>query len=618
MAKNLNTIDLDVGSQVSYRGKNYTIKQSVDLQSVVLEDDKKIITVANIGELYQPVNADNNANEFFDFSSIPKNQWEQAIQRYEAINPLAKQRNMNIKDVSHAANLLKLSTRHLYFLINCYKESGFEFKSLLPQKRTGGKGKGRLSYAVEKIIDDCINELYLTKQKHQISTVIEEIYHRCRLAGLKTPSEFAIRYRIKQLSSREVIQKREGARIANHECNAIPGRTPEANFPLSVFQIDHTKVDVIIVDEKFRQPIGRPYLTVAIDVFSRCIAGFCLTLEPPSAVSVGLCVTHAIFDKESWLEKRDIQAEWFIWGKPDLIYVDNAAEFHSEALSRGCKFHEIKLEYRPIGGTHFGGIVERVIGTLMQLIHQLPGTTFSSVQDRNDYDSEKKAVLTLAELEKWLTIAITDYYHQKYHQTIMSPPILKFREGILGEGSIEGRGYPPKIKNEKAFLIDFLPIEKRMLRREGLILDGINYFSNSLKPLIADRKKFGKLLLRRDPRDISKIYLLDPKSDRYIEVPYRNISRPTISLWEHKNARKWLKEKGVEKIDEDKIFKAIQQMREIVKKSSKMTKQQRKDNERRKQNEAASKKTYSHIKPNDCKVTLDIKNIKPFEEIESW
>jgi hypothetical protein len=41
-----------------------------------------------------------------------------------------------------------------------------------------------------------------------------------------------------------------------------------------------------------------------------------------------------------------------------------------------------------------GGHIERLVGTLMGDIHLLPGTTFSSVADRGDYNSEAKAVLT--------------------------------------------------------------------------------------------------------------------------------------------------------------------------------------------------------------------------------
>lgn len=161
--------------------------------------------------------------------------------------------------------------------------------------------------------------------------------------------------------------------------------------PLEQVQIDHTVIDLIVVDDRDRQPIGRPYLTLAIDVFTRCVLGMVVTLEAPSAVSVGLCLVHVACDKRPWLEGLNVEMDWQMSGKPLLLYLDNAAEFKSEALRRGCEQHGIRLDYRPLGQPHYGGIVERIIGTAMQMIHdELPGTTFSNPDQRGDYDSENK------------------------------------------------------------------------------------------------------------------------------------------------------------------------------------------------------------------------------------
>jgi putative transposase len=67
--------------------------------------------------------------------------------------------------------------------------------------------------------------------------------------------------------------------------------------------------------------------------------------------------------------------------------VDNADEFHARALKRGCQEHGIQLCYRPPLQPHYGGHIERLIGTLMKEMHLLPGTTFSSVKERGEYDS---------------------------------------------------------------------------------------------------------------------------------------------------------------------------------------------------------------------------------------
>lgn len=166
-------------------------------------------------------------------------------------------------------------------------------------------------------------------------------------------------------------------------------------------------MDLIVVDERDRQPIGRPYLAAAIDAFTCCVVGRVVTLEAPSALSMCLCLAHAVSDKRPWLEDIGVDMDWPMCGKPRQLYLDNATEFRSEALRRGCEQHGIALDYRPPGQPHYGGIVERVIGTAMRMVHdELPGTTFSNPEQRGDTDPERTAVLTLRELERWLALAV--------------------------------------------------------------------------------------------------------------------------------------------------------------------------------------------------------------------
>src|SRR3954469_1290397 len=106
-------------------------------------------------------------------------------------------------------------------------------------------------------------------------------------------------------------------------------------------QIDHTLVDVIIVDEHDRLPIGRPWLTLAIDIASRVVAGFTMSLDPPSTVSVALVLTHAVLPKETWLADRNVDVAWPVSGLPEYIHVDNAMEFESAALLRGAQEYGI-------------------------------------------------------------------------------------------------------------------------------------------------------------------------------------------------------------------------------------------------------------------------------------
>ena len=142
-------------------------------------------------------------------------------------------------------------------------------------------------------------------------------------------------------------------------------------------------------------------------------------------------------------------------------------------------------------GRHFGGVVERVLGTLMDMVHQLPGTTFSNIHTRGTYDAEGMAVLTLAELETWLALAIAGKYHQEIHATLRQVPLQRFTTGLTTP--------PPPISDPKAFLVDFLPLLRRRIQRRGFVIDHIAYFSNALRPWIAARQTTPPFLIPSQP-----------------------------------------------------------------------------------------------------------------------
>ncbi len=161
----------------------------------------------------------------------------------------------------------------------------------------------------------------------------------------------------------------------------------------------------------------------------------------------------------------------------------------------------------------------------MKLIHTLPGTTFSNIKEKGDYPSEKKACLTLNELEKWITIAITKYYHLRLHTGISQTPMKLYESGLALMKQNGKKLFT--INDKKAFLIDFLPIIHRNLRRDGFMLDHIIYYNNALRPLIANRDKYGKFLIRRDPRDLSRIYVYLEEEKTYLEISYRSLISPS-------------------------------------------------------------------------------------------
>ncbi|MDQ5946891.1 MAG: putative transposase [Pseudomonadota bacterium] len=546
-------------------------------------------------------------------ATLPDEAWAQARHRTEIIGPLAALEVVGHEAADEAAQALGLSRRQVYVLIRRARQGTGLVTDLTPGRSGGGKGKGRLPEPVERIIRELLQKRFLTKQKRSLAAFHREVAQACKTQKLPVPARNTVAQRIAGLHPAKIARSR-GGQDAARPLQGAGGIPPEVTMPLEQVQIDHTVIDLIVVDERDRQPIGRPYLTLAIDVFTRCVLGMVVTLEAPSAVSVGLCLAHAACDKRPWLEGLNVEMDWPMSGKPRLLYLDNAAEFKSEALRRGCEQHGIRLDYRPPGQPHYGGIVERIIGTAMQMIHdELPGTTFSNPGQRGEYDSEKMATLTLRELERWLALAVGTY-HGSVHNGLLQPPAARWAEAVARVG------VPAVVTRPTAFLVDFLPVIRRTLTRTGFVIDHIHYYADALKPWIARRERLPAFLIRRDPRDISRIWVLEPEGQHYLEIHYRTLSHPAVTLWEQRQALAKLRQLGREQVDESALFRMIGQMREIVTTAQKATRKARRDADRR-QHLKTSEPPAKPIPPDVDMADPRADNLppaKPFDQIEEW
>ena len=233
-------------------------------------------------------------------------------------------------------------------------------------------------------------------------------------------------------------------------------------------------------------------------------------------------MTHVCTDKGPWLAERGIDAEWPS-GLPEAIHLDNAAEFHAEALVRGCEEHGIIINYRPVATPHYGGHVERLIGTTMGEVHLLPGTTFSNVTEKGKHDSAKAASLTLAELDHWLARQIAVLYHGGPHRGLDErTPLGVWREAV------DAGVRPRSVLDPEALRLDFLPFELRLPRRDGIELFRLSYWHDAL-PAIAARSDV-KLPVRYDPRDMSRVWLRPPGQHEMLTLRLKDLRRPSVTL----------------------------------------------------------------------------------------
>jgi putative transposase len=444
----------------------------------------------------------------------------------------------------------------------------------------------RLSNKLNAIIEAAINKIYLKAEQPDVAAVIEEVQLQCFKAKIRTPHPVTVRRRVAALPDRLKLERRESRKAAAEKYEPIKGHFPGADHPLAVVQIDHTPMDVIVVDEEHRQPIQRPSLTVVIDVYSRMVLGFAIYLEKPSAFTAGLAIVHAVLPKEDWLAGVGVQAEWPCWGKMRKIHCDNAKEFRGTVIGRACQDHDIAVEHRPPREPRYGGHIERGFGTWLTRARRLKGTTFSNVEKKGDYDSEGRAIMTRAELEKWFTIYVAKVYANTFHSGIKTTPLAKYKEGILGTDGHPGIGLPDRVAEPTTFMLDFMPFEERSIQEYGVVVDHIFFFDDALRPWIhapdpQDSKRPRKFTFRINPRDMREIYFRDPTSNSYIAIPYRDRTLPPVSRWEVQAAEKRLREAGYARVDQALIFGAVEEMRSVEQEAEHKTKKARRAREMR-------------------------------------
>ena len=481
--------------------------------------------------------------------------WSVAVERERVIGPLALAPQVSRSEVEVAARELKLSRAMIYRLVARYR-SDPHTSALLSRSAGRRSGTLLLSQRMEQIMAHAIKTFFLTPERPSVTALHRLISSECKKADLTAPSYNTVRARAQCVDLEERVHHRVGPKAARDQFRPVSGKGLRPTRPLELFQIDHTPIDVIVVDEIERRPIGRPWLTLVIDVATRMIAGYFLSFDHPSSTSVALALSHAVLPKEKYLGRLGVVADWPVSGLPAVVHLDNAEEFHARALERGCQEHGIRLEYRPPLRPHFGGHIERLIGSLMKAMHLLPGTTFSSTSERGEYDSEGKAVMTISELEVWFALQVTGGYHDAFHRGLGGRPIDAWRRR-LESARLRHPADPER------FYIDFLPFERRLIRRDGIQLFRIHYWDNTLSGLVGRSQH--KLLIRYDPRDLSKVYVKDAGSDGYLAVPYRDLSHPPITLMEQRNAlRELARDRHHQAATENSMFNTIAGQRALI------------------------------------------------------
>lgn len=172
---------------------------------------------------------------------------------------------------------------------------------------------------------------------------------------------------------------------------------------------DISMLDILLLDEE-GQIAGRPTLTIIIDAFSHCVAGFHLSLEKFGTQHLVSALRHAILQK-SYAFEYGIETSWVVYGAPRELQIDHGKGLQSKVFTNLVEKLNIQcsLRYKPTSS----GMLERFLrGMNTEFCLILPGSSVTGHSHVSD-DMNQSAFLTLPELEKNLVRYICDHYNQQ-------------------------------------------------------------------------------------------------------------------------------------------------------------------------------------------------------------
>ena len=394
----------------------------------------------------------------------------------------------------------RVSERTLRSWAARYKQAeakfGYGYGGLLPRTSQRGNRTSRLSEEVLKLMTESIENDYETpKQKSKYSSWIT-FAKACEDHGHKAPSYQAYRRAIGKRERFRQVLKRQGHRAAyQHESFywQLQQKTPRhGDRPFEIAHIDHTELDIEVVCSQTGRVLGRPWMTILTDAYSRRALAVYLTFDAPSYRSCMMVLRECV--------RRHGRL-------PQIVVVDGGAEFRSTYFESLLARYECIRKTRPPTKARFGSVCERMFGTAnSQFVHNLRGNTQITRNVRQvtkAVDPKGHAIWPIAELNARLCEYLYEIYDTIAHPALGQSPRDAFQSGFESTGCRLSRLIP----YDQDFLLWTLPTTSKGTARlsagRGVKINYVYYWSDHfLDPEI----QLQLIPVRYDPFDAGRAY----------------------------------------------------------------------------------------------------------------
>ncbi|MDZ8237658.1 MAG: transposase family protein [Nostoc sp. ChiQUE01a] len=373
---------------------------------------------------------------------------------------------------------------------------GCGYVGLLPRTNNRGNRLPKAPTDASVLLDKFITEHFETPRQAPAASVYRAYTRACERANIPPLSQRTFYTRLKKRPIHEQTLKRQGAKAAYPTepiVLELAKTTPRhGDRPFAICHLDHTQLDIELRSKVSGRNLGRPWLTLLIDAYSRRILAVYLTFDPPSyrscMMALRLCIQR--------------------FGRfPQSVVVDGGKEFHSVYFDTLlARYHCIK-KTRPGAKPHFGSVVERLFGTTnTEFIFNLLGNTQASKQPRQltkVVDPKQLAVWTLADLYTYLCEWAYTIYDTSVHDSLGETPLQVYTDAIAATGEREHRC----IAYNEDFLMATRPStpkgNAKVQPGQGIKVNYLYYWNDAFRNPVVEKTKVS---VRYDPFDMGVAY----------------------------------------------------------------------------------------------------------------
>lgn len=459
----------------------------------------------------------------------------------------------------------------------------------------------RLKPEVERVIDEAL-ERYISNRGYKIADVRADVVTKLRevnkereaagFSPLDIPSKETIRRRVNETYNKENYARKYGDNAARRKFEG-GGTSVNASRILHIGLMDDTVVDLVTCLDGDRGIIaGRPYLTILLDLYSRCVLGYAVSFIPPttqkaadlvgkSAAGQTKQIGRATYNpsdpamraavslqcvKAANDPKTKVRADRLarfpalatLSGRFDEIHTDNGVNYVSPSFTGALADIGVSHVIMPVKKPTYKAVIERWFRSFnTYLIDKLPGSTLDpSLLRKLGIDPQNGACVTITELHQ-LIEEFLFLYHVSYHSGIDGIPIQRWERSA----QIHGR---QKIENVRdlAIAAGATVNKKRITANGGVRMFGLTWkgknLSRVINALVAKEPHRARLSatasvttnIKYNPENLLHVHAQCGSEWLELECTQPEYAE-NLTLWQHKQTVHWAKNQHLEFISEE-------------------------------------------------------------------